>query len=139
MIGVSLMNDQSIACGCCGHELFANGESTFICPFCGAKVDVNPHKPESVEAKLSRLERELKRTKVKAEIEEEAVNDMFWRNPLGLFAGLDRQQARQALEVGDVETARRHLDDAKRTSGVGFVLNVIIAIVLAIVILSIVR
>ena len=102
-------------------------------------VDASLGKPESVEARLDRLDRELKRTQVKAEIEREAVNDMFWRNPLGLFAGLDRQQARQALERGDVETARRHLEEAKRTSGAGFVLNVIIAIVLVIVILSIVR
>ena len=102
-------------------------------------VVANPRKPESVEAKLSRLEHELNRTKIKAEIEKEATNDMFWGNPLGLFAGLDRQQARQALETGDVETARRHLDEAKRTSGAGLVLNAIIVIVLVIVILAIVR
>lgn len=133
-----MMNDQSIVCGCCGHELFANGEPSFACPFCGAIVVANPQS-ESVEAKLSRLEHELNRTKIKAEIEKEATNDMFWRNPLGLFAGLDRQQARQALETGDVETARRHLDEAKRTSGAGLVLNAIIVIVLVIVILAIVR
>ena len=86
---------------------------------------------------MSRLEHELNRIKIKAEIEKEAANDMFWRNPLGLFAGLDRQQARQALETGDVETARRHLDEAKRTSGAGLVLNAVIVIVLVIVILAI--
>ena len=134
-----MMNDQSIVCGCCGHELFANGEPSFACPFCGAIVVANPRKSESVEAKLSRLEHELNRTKIKAEIEKEATSDMFWRNPLGLFAGLDRQQARQALETGDVETARRHLDEAKRTSDAGLVLNAIIVIVLVIVILAIVR
>lgn len=94
---------------------------------------------ECAEERLARLEREVARANVRADIKKEATNDMFWWNPLGLFAGLDRQQARQALERGDVEAAKRHLESAKRTSGAGCVVNVIIIAIIILVALAVAR
>jgi len=134
------MPDQELLkCVHCGREVFANGEASFACPYCGATVEAARRTDESAEERLERLEREVARANVRTDIEKEATNDMFWRNPLGLFAGLDRQQARQALERGDVEAAKRHLESAKRTSGVGCVVNVIIIAIIILVVLAVIK
>ena len=133
-------NEQIMTCDHCGREVFANGEDSFACPYCGATVETGSRRDESPAARLARLEREIERANVRADIEKEASDDMFWNNPLGLMAGLDRQRARQALECGDVDDAKRHLESAKRTSSVGCIVNIVyIVIVVVIIIISSLR
>ena len=83
-------------CPSCGKELYDNGEERFSCPYCGADV-VIPRltAQETPEKRCQRLERELARERVKAQIETLAATDHFWTrgNPLSM---LERQSARQA-------------------------------------------
>lgn len=61
-------------CPTCGKELYDNGEDRFNCPFCGAEVvgsgsETEDTPEETLEERCKRLERELARQKLKAEIE----------------------------------------------------------------------
>ena len=65
-------------CPTCGKELYDNGEERFNCPFCGAEVvgsgpETEEEREETLEERCKRLERELARQKLKAEIEEQSA------------------------------------------------------------------
>lgn len=120
----------SFRCGSCGKEVFSNGEAEFICPFCGSEIVIGGQSSETPEEKCRRLEREAERLRLRAEIGQQAATDWCWRNPLALFSGLDRSAARNALENGDLEAAKRHLKAAKKTSGLGFMVFVLLFVVI---------
>ena len=66
-------------CPTCGKELYDNGECRFNCPFCGAEVvSSGADTEETLEERCKRLERELARQKLKAEIEEQSASEHFW-------------------------------------------------------------
>ena len=99
-------------CPTCGKELYDNGECRFNCPFCGAEVvgsgsETEEDREETLEERCKRLERELTRQKLKAEIEEQSAAEHFWFRGGNLFSMLDRQSARNALERGDIESAKK--------------------------------
>ena len=122
-------------CPACGKEVYDNGEERFPCPFCGAEVIAGKTAAEeTVEDRIQRLERELERQKVKAKIEELAVSDHYW-NKGTLLSMLDRQSAREALERGDIESAKKHLADAEKSFNLGCFLQVFLLIVVILVIL----
>ena len=118
-------------CPSCGKELYDNGEERFSCPYCGADV-VTPRltAQETPEKRCQRLERELARERVKAQIETLGATDHFWTrgNPLSM---LERQSARQALERGDIDAAKAHLVKADRSFSIGCLAVVIACIVFA--------
>ena len=122
-------------CPTCGKELYDNGEDSFNCPFCGAEVvgsgsETGGAREETLEERCKRLERELARQKLKAEIEEQSATEHFWfrgGNPLSM---LDRQAARNALERGDIESAKRHLASAEKSFNVGCLLSIIAIVVI---------
>ena len=69
-------------CPTCGKELYDNGEERFNCPFCGAEVvgsgpETEEEREETLEERCKRLERELARQKLKAEIEEQSAAEHF--------------------------------------------------------------
>jgi len=122
-------------CPTCGKELYDNGECRFNCPFCGAKVvgsgsETEEEREETLEERCKRLERELALQKVKAEIEEQCATEHFWFRGGNLFSMLDRQAARNALERGDIESAKRHLASAERSFNVGCLLFIIAFVVI---------
>ena len=72
-----------------------------------ALIDMNlPGAEETAEEKFLRLEQELARQKVKAEIEEQSAFEHFWFRGGNLFSMLYRQAAREALERGDIASAK---------------------------------
>ena len=122
-------------CPTCGKELYGNGEERFNCPFCGAEVvgsgaETEEEREETLEERCKRLERELALQKVKAEIEEQCATEHFWFRGGNLFSMLDRQAARNALERGDIESAKRHLASAERSFNVGCLLFIIAFVVI---------
>ena len=122
-------------CPACGKEVYDNGEERFPCPFCGAEVIAGKTAAEeTVEDRIQRLERELERQKIKAKIEELAVSDHYW-NKGTLFSMLDRQSAREALERGDIESAKKHLADAEKAFNLGCLFQVIALVIFILVIL----
>ena len=125
-------------CPTCGKELYDNGEERFNCPFCGAEVEGSGSAPgeekeETLEMRCQRLERELARMKVKAEIEEQSANEHFWFRGGNLFSMLDRQSAREALERGDIESAKKHLASAEKSFNIGCLLYIALIVVILIV------
>lgn len=118
-------------CPSCGKELFDNGEERFSCPYCGADV-VTPRfaARETSEERCRRLESELARERVKSKIEAQAASDHFWMrgNP---FSMLERQSAREALERGDIDSAKEHLAKADRAFATGCLVALIICIAFA--------
>ncbi len=123
------MKETTLTCDACGQALYDNGEERFLCPFCGAMVDVSRKAREDMtpEGKVERLERELERQKLRADIEELTVADHFW-NDGTLFSMWNRESARDALKRGDVGAAKRHLADAKNWYDIGCLLKLILAI-----------
>ena len=122
-------------CPTCGKELYDNGECRFNWPFCGAKVvgsgsETEEEREETLEERCKRLERELALQKAKAEIEEQCATEHFWFRGGNLFSMLDRQAARNALERGDIESAKRHLASAERSFNVGCLLFIIAFVVI---------
>ena len=94
-------------CPTCAKELYDNGEDRFNCPFCVAEVVGEGFvAEETAEEKFLRLEQELARQKVKAEIEEQSAFEHFWFRGGNLFSMLYRQAAREALERGDIASAK---------------------------------
>ena len=121
-------------CPTCDKELFDNGEDRFNCPICGAEVVGERFAAEeTADEKLRRLERELARQKVKAEIEEQSACEHFWFRGGNPFSMLDRQSARKALERGDIEGAKKHLANAEKSFNAGCVLYAIVIIVILVV------
>ena len=125
-------------CPTCGKELYDNGEERFRCPFCGAEVEGSGSAPgqekeETLEMRCQRLERELERMKVKAEIEEQSATEHFWFRGGNLFSMLDRQSAREALERGDIESAKKHLASAEKSFNIGCLLYIALIVVVLIV------
>ena len=122
-------------CPTCGKELYDNGEDRFNCPFCGAEVVGGEFAAkETTEERLHRMERELARQKVKSEIEEQSAFEHFWFRIANPFSMLDRQAAREALERGDIESAKRHLANAEKSFSVGCILYVIVIAVILLVV-----
>lgn len=124
-------------CPTCGKELYDNGEERFRCPFCGAEVEgsggaAEGGQGESLEKRCQRLERELARMKVKAEIEEQSATEHFWFRGGNWFSMLDRQAAREALERGDIESAKKHLADAEKSFNIGCLLYIAFIVVILI-------
>ncbi|MBQ3747846.1 MAG: FYDLN acid domain-containing protein [Kiritimatiellae bacterium] len=118
-------------CPTCGKELYDNGEDLFNCPFCGAEVVSERFAAkETAEEKLRRLERELERQKLNAEIEAQSAFEHFWFRGGNLFSMLDRQSAREALERGDIEMARKYFTKAFKT---GCLLHLVLVIVVVLV------
>ena len=125
-------------CPICGKELFDNGEERFRCPFCGAEVLTDKTAAgESPEERCQRLERELARQKLKTEIEALSAADHFWTHG-NLFSMLDRQAARNALERGDIEAARKHLSNATTAFNIGCIVLVIALIAVIVLALTVV-
>ena len=125
-------------CPTCGKELYDNGEERFRCPFCGAEVEGSGSAPgeekeETLEMRCQRLERELARLKIKAEIEEQSATEHFWFRGGNLFSMFNRQAAREALERGDVESAKKHLDSAEKSFNIGCLLYIALIVVVLIV------
>ena len=121
-------------CPACGKELYDNGEDRLNCPFCGAEaVGERFAAEETAEEKLNRLERELARQKVKAEIEEQSACEHFWFRGGNPFSMLDRQSAREALERGDIEGAKKHLTNAEKSFNMGCILYAIVIIAILVV------
>ena len=125
-------------CPTCGKELYDNGEERFNCPFCGAEVEGSGSAPgeekeETLEMRCQRLERELARLKIKAEIEEQSATEHFWFRGGNLFSMFNRQAAREALERGDVESAKKHLDSAEKSFNIGCLLYIALIVVVLIV------
>ena len=126
-------------CPSCGKELFDNGEERFRCPFCGAEVLTDKAAAEETpEERCQRLEHELARQKVKTEIEALSAADHFWTHG-NLFSMLDRQAARNALERGDIEAARKHLSNATKAFNIGCIVLVIVLIVIIVLSLAAVQ
>ena len=128
-------------CPTCGKELYDNGEERFNCPFCGAEVEgsgVAPEegKEETLEMRCQRLERELERMKVKAAIEEQSATEHYWFRG-NLFSMLDRQSAREALERGDIESAKKHLASAEKSFNIGCLLYIALIVVTIIVVVCV--
>lgn len=122
-------------CPTCGRELYDNGEKRFRCPFCGAEVEGSGSAPgesreETLEIRCQRLERELARMKVKAAIEEQCATEHYWFRGGNLFSMLDRQAAREALERGDIESAKKHLASAEKSFNIGCLLFIIAFVVI---------
>ena len=125
-------------CPTCGKELYDNGEERFNCPFCGAEVEGSGSAPgeekeETLEMRCQRLERELERMKVKAAIEEQSATEHYWFRGGNLFSMLDRQSAREALERGDIESAKKHLASAEKSFNIGCLLYIALIVVVLIV------
>lgn len=125
-------------CPTCGKELYDNGEERFRCPFCGAEVEGSGSAPgeeqeETLEMRCQRLERELARLKIKAEIEEQSATEHFWFRGGNLFSMFNRQAAREALERGDIESAKKHLDSAEKSFNIGCLLYIALIVVVLIV------
>ena len=125
-------------CPTCGKELYDNGEERFNCPFCGAEVEGSGSAPgeekeETLEMRCQRLERELARLKIKAEIEEQSATEHFWFRGGNLFSMFNRQAAREALERGDIESAKKHLDSAEKSFNIGCLLYIALIVVVLIV------
>ena len=125
-------------CPTCGRELYDNGEKRFRCPFCGAEVEGSGSAPgesreETLEIRCQRLERELARMKVKAAIEEQCATEHYWFRGGNLFSMLDRQAAREALERGDIESAKKHLASAEKSFNIGCLLYIALIVVVLIV------
>ena len=122
-------------CPTCGKELYDNGEERFGCPFCGAEVEGSGAAPEeeTLEMRCQRLERELARLKIKAEIEEQSATEHFWFRGGNLFSMFNRQAAREALERGDIESAKKHLDSAEKSFNIGCLLYIALIVVVLIV------
>ena len=125
-------------CPTCGKELYDNGEERFRCPFCGAEVEGSGSAPgeekeETLEMRCHRLERELEQMKVKAAIEEQSATEHFWFRGGNLFSMLDRQSAREALEHGDIESAKKHLASAEKSFNIGCIVYIAIIVVILIV------
>ena len=126
---------RKMRCKHCGKELFDNVEGRFNCPFCGAEVfgrkrtAVDGHAEETPEERCQRLERELEQMKVKAEIEEQAANEHYlgW-GATNLFSMFGRASARNALALGDIEGAKRHLKSATNAYNIGCIVKVAILI-----------
>ena len=124
-------------CPTCGKELYDNGEERFRCPFCGAEVEGSGSAPgeekeETLEMRCQRLERELERMKVKAAIEEQSATEHYWFRGGNLFSMLDRQSAREALERGDIESAKKHLASAEKSFNIGCLLYIAVIVVVLI-------
>ena len=116
-------------CPTCGKELYVNGEDRFNCPFCGAEVvSSGVETEETLEECCKRLERELARQKVKAEIEERSAFEHFWFRGGNLFSMLYRQSARDALERGDIESAKKNLASANKAFHIGCIVYVVVFI-----------
>ena len=121
-------------CPTCGKELHDNGEDRFNCPFCGAEVVGERFSAEeTAEEKLCRLERELERQKLKAKIEAQSACEHFWFRGGNPFSMLDRQSAREALERGNIEGAKKHLANAEKSFNIGCVLYAIVIIAILVV------
>ena len=125
-------------CPTCGKELYDNGEERFNCPFCGAEVEGSGSAPgeekeETLEMRCQRLERELARLKIKAEIEEQSATEHFWFRGGNLFSMFNRQAAREALERGDIESAKKHLDSSEKSFNIGCLLYIALIVVVLIV------
>ena len=129
-------------CPTCGRELYDNGEKRFRCPFCGAEVEGSGSAPgesreETLEIRCQRLERELARMKVKAAIEEQCATEHYWFRGGNLFSMLDRQAAREALERGDIESAKKHLASAEKSFNIGCLLYIALIAVTIIVVVCV--
>ena len=129
-------------CPTCGRELYDNGEKRFRCPFCGAEVEGSGSAPgesreETLEIRCQRLERELARMKVKAAIEEQCATEHYWFRGGNLFSTLDRQAAREALERGDIESAKKHLASAEKSFNIGCLLYIALVVVTIIVVVCV--
>jgi len=129
-------------CPTCGRELYDNGEKRFRCPFCGAEVEGSGSAPgesreETLEIRCQRLERELARMKVKAAIEEQCATEHYWFRGGNLFSTLDRQAAREALERGDIESAKKHLASAEKSFNIGCLLYLALVVVTIIVVVCV--
>ena len=122
-------------CPTCGKELYDNGEERFRCPFCGAEVEGSGSAlgEETLEMRCQRLERELARLKIKAEIEEQSATEHFWFRGGNLFSMFNRQAAREALERGDIESAKKHLASAEKSFNIGCLLYIALIVVVLIV------
>ena len=126
-------------CPTCGKELYDNGEARFSCPFCGAEVEGSGSTPgeeqeETLEMRCQRLECELARLKIKAEIEEQSATEHFWFRGGNLFSMFNRQAAREALERGDIESAKKHLASAEKSFNIGCLLYIALIVVILIVV-----
>ncbi len=122
-------------CPTCGKELYDNGEERFNCPFCGAEVvgsgpETEEEREETLEERCKRLERELARQKLKAEIEEQSAVEHFWFSGGNPFSMLFRQSARNELERGDIGSVKRHLASAEKSLNVGCLLFIIAFVVI---------
>ena len=125
-------------CPTCGKELYDNGEDHFNCPFCGAEVVGERFAAEeTAEEKFRRLERELARMKVKAAIEEQCATEHYGFRGGNLFSMLDRQAAREALERGDIESAKKHLASAEKSFNIGCLLYIALIVVTIIVVVCV--
>ena len=125
-------------CPSCGKELFNNGEERFSCPFCDAEIaSVKTSQPETIEERVTRLEKENERLRMICKIESQGESDHFW-NTDSIFSMSYRQSARKALARGDMEGARRALDKAKKASNIGCLLQ-IIAILIFIIVMCFVK
>ncbi len=129
-------------CPTCGRELYDNGEKRFRCPFCGAEVEGSGSAPgeareETLEIRCQRLERELARMKVKAAIEEQCATEHYWFRGGNLFSMLYRQAAREALERGDIESAKKHLASAEKSFNIGCLLYIALIVVTIIVVVCV--
>lgn len=110
-------------CDSCGKEVFDNGDKRFTCPYCGAEVVVGR---ETAEERNRRLQREVERQRLHAQIEELGATDHFWTRG-NLFSMLDRQSARAALGRGDLEEAGRYLARAEKSLNIGCLVEIIVA------------
>ena len=71
--------------------------------------------------------------KVKAAIEEQSATEHYWFRGGNLFSMLDRQSAREALERGDIESAKKHLASAEKSFSIGCLLYIVLIVVILIV------
>ena len=127
---------RKVKCPACRKELYDNGEGRFNCPFCGAEVvgERFAAQEETLEMRCQRLERELARQRVKAEIEEQSAFEHFWFSGANPFSMLERQSARNALDRGDIASAKKHLASAEKSFNIGCMLYIALFVAILIVV-----
>ena len=120
---------SEIVCERCGKTLYAGSEPSFDCPYCGVEIVVAKYENETAEDRCRRLEREVERAKLYEQIESQSSTDWFWGSPFAFFSGWDRTSARAALERGDFDAARKHIEAGEWKQNIGCLLKILIPLV----------
>lgn len=132
------MTSDEFACPKCRRMLYAADGGEIACPYCGARVAVptemarrpgSQNHSETLEERCARLERELEIVRLRAEVEHHAAFERFLNVGGGWFSAAYRQSARDALDSGDLEKARRKYAAAKKAGNIGCIIQVLVLLI----------